>query len=315
MPSIESDRLQFFSNVISTDEFKKEGILYGKEAGNREYHWVVIDPRKHDMTIWKKSLFSNDYLDAAKKEPCSVLTNGPFVNYVGKKQDLLNSNIPWWLKLLIYLTLRTFNLETIPTWLVILIVRILTTDGTKVIGTSPKGYIYGTGISSETTISVPNGKYFGKKVLSAYFSDYVIGSGDSPAITEVIGGLGDNVSNYQPVDPEKNTNQYIYWGLAPLDDSVLIDEGIGKPLGELKKYDSEHHRDLVPLDGVIITVYRISRPMQMATSLSNIRVKDAVRIDGSDSCVFKVGTNTIIGDGMIFYKRITFEHGYKFVKI
>ena len=77
MVSIVRDGKLFFPNILKTDEFQQKGFLYRQETGGAiGLHWVVIDPRKHKLEVWKKQTLNFD--TAAVMQDATIVTNGPF---------------------------------------------------------------------------------------------------------------------------------------------------------------------------------------------------------------------------------------------
>jgi hypothetical protein len=178
---------------------------------------------------------------------------------------------------------------------------------------TPEGFIFGEhqGIT-ETTESRPQHHYFGRK-SGTDFSDYVIARGDPPRLAEVIGGLFRILNNYQYADDDPRdkirgethqSNLFGYWGLAPLgsQDSGIPPEDLPPDVGH----------QLPPLTGVIIVAFYGGDTAVMGGYLSRARIRDVVRIDGSDSVLFGHNAEILVGEGddMSDYKKLYNRWGY-----
>ena len=76
------DRGAFFLRVLDHPSFARDGLLFGSEPGKwGRLHWVVLDPRRHTMFAWRKTVPS--YPEAARRLGASVFTSGPFTNHAG----------------------------------------------------------------------------------------------------------------------------------------------------------------------------------------------------------------------------------------
>lgn len=282
-------------------------------------------PRKHKLNIWKKT--TTYFPDSAIKLGASVFTNGSFNLYSGKN--------PGWLAVIKYhaeLTWLKFQIAGIrAVWKVQAVfspfyntlLKLLDFIETAAIdalkqkyygNTIPEGYIYGKRDNiTETSQSRPKHHHFGRKSGRA-FADYVIARGEAPAIDEVIGGLFRTVDNYTDandnprdlpspdgVSEKHQTNDMGYWGLVPLaiDDPILRKAGLEGALESLSSFDRRNYPDLpsTPLPGLLFIVFFGGDTSVMAQNLISVRVKDAVRIDGSDSILFGRDTTILVGDG------------------
>ena len=60
------DRGAFFLRVLDHPAFARDGLLFGSEPGKcGRLHWVVLDPRRHTMFAWRKTVPS--YPEAARR--------------------------------------------------------------------------------------------------------------------------------------------------------------------------------------------------------------------------------------------------------
>ena len=321
MPSLVNDGVKFFPNVLRTRVFQENGILFGQEPGGKPGYeckgnvcWAVIDPRKHKLYIWQKT--QPYFPDSAVKLGASVFTNGSFNLYSGGRTGATAHIL--------------YDLEVVGLWAEFGGIGVLTQQDAyqselgllkrKYFGDSvAQGYIYGNREHIvETKNSRPHQHYFGRRA-DRFFPDYEINEGDPPPIAEFIGGLFRTVENYDigsdSQDAHKQSNDFGYWGLAPLSiqDKDLKEGSIESALEELQNYDRQHNPDLSACLGVLITVFYGGNTQELAKILISARVKDAVRIDGSDSILFGHGAEILVGkdDEMSDAKKLYNKWGYQ----
>jgi hypothetical protein len=321
MPSLLNDGPLFFPNVLQDPDFKKRGYLYQVEAGGAiGLHWVVIDPRKHVMSVWRKD--EDNFVEAAKAQAATVVTNGPFFTYnAGSKADAVKQ----FSLIMAAATHTVFSFSGLqycydnglnP-------LGVISDIYDKAVqacfgGDNPVGHIYAkTQGFEEKAISAPNGHYFGSS--GPAFADYIVGQGESPPISEVIGGLIRVVENYAvTASAGGDSNEFGYWGLAPLDPAAAPwSDSEGKPflieaLASLAASNAFAAPNMPPVDGVLITAFHSGRPREMGALMSRSHVKDLVQLDGDSSVLLGVGSNIVVGSGMLDVKRAGNCWGYKF---
>ena len=339
MPSFLNDGAQFFPNVLKDASFQANGILFGKESvvpGSAiMMNWCVVDPRRHTMTIWEKKTPYFD--DDAKKLGASVVTNGSFNEYRGGSKVISTIKVggttgiefikaTWAFYYRRFLKPRTrFSWPFDPSLKPKQVIKEISGIGARTArayqqaaikywtGSRGVGHIIGKaqGIS-EKVISRPTQHFFGRKT-GRNFSSYLISQGDPAGVDEAIGGLFRTVKNYQPVDPNDTTNQWGFWGLAPMTstDAALKEAGIDDALEEYHTKEPKPG-ELPACDGLIITVFTLGKVLKQ--ELVNIRVKDAVRVDGASSVLMGKGATLLVGNSMIDPKRLLQKWGFQFQK-
>lgn len=312
MPSLTNDGPMFFPNVISDQKFQADGVLFGQDpGGNIGLHWAVIDPRKHILYLWEKN--RDDFVEAAKALGASVVTNGSFNQYRGGSRARTYFAAHAWM--------FWAGIKSIPGifsgvggedfWDYSFDAEIARIKKLFYSGWAPDGYLFGHRESiSIARVSRPTQSHFGRR-SGRQFEDYVIATGDSPQIAEVMGALFRSVNNYAPVDPETKRIGAGFWGLAPLDpaDTRWRDSGLDSALERIRIHDTAD--GLPPLTGLLITAFYNGEMSVPATLLAAAHVRDAVRIDGNDSILLGGASGLVIGDDMPDYKRHYNRWGYQ----
>ena len=95
--------------------------------------------------------------------------------------------------------------------------------------------------------------------------------------------------------------------MAPLaaDDARFKDTGLAEALASYSGARSGK-----PVPGLLIGVYYHTN--SRAQLLVDIGVKDAVKLDGSDSVLFGHGSTVLVGDSMFEGKRVSHSWGFAF---
>jgi hypothetical protein len=296
---------EFLPSVLQHPEFGRNGILFGTErVGRAPIRWVVIDPGRHSMEVWRKS--GRSLTDSARLLGASVITNGPFSNY--GSGHLLGASA------------RLIGDVAGPAFHHRGAARQGTPVGTEPAGlrarweaanvfhyqaTAPLGFVVGnaSGIS-ETSVPRPRLHYFGRWEGCA-FEDYEIAQGDPYGPTEAVGGLFRGVMDYQPF----LLNRFMrigFWGLAPLPGDRIL-EGAGVE-SALEAYARRGHA----CRGVIVFAAGWANTRRLTQRLASIRVKDAVQIDGSDSLLLGRGDTLVLGALMPPWKQVLQCWGIQF---
>jgi hypothetical protein len=312
MPSLINDGKVFFPNVISDQVFQADGILFGSEAGGSiGLHWAVIDPRKHILYLWEKD--RSDFVAAAAALGSSVVTNGSFNQYRGGNRYASSLKTYAWLT---WATLKKIAVDFSGVggedfWDYSYDEECQRIKTLFWAGEHPDGYLFGEREHINiANVSRPNGSHFGRRA-GRQFEDYVIGTGDSPRIAEVMGALFRSVNNYAVVDPYPSGIGAGFWGLAPLNpaDPIWQESGLDSALERLLIHDPSGN--LPPLTGLLITAFYWGPPPTVAAFLASALVKDAVRIDGNDSILLGHGTEIIVGTSMPDHKRLYNRWGFQ----
>lgn len=308
MPHIFKDGYRFFPEVIKTEEFKSTGYYYWEEEVIPNAAWIVIDPRKFKMEVWRH--YEGDFLEAAKKVPGLLVTNGPFFKYeLGE--------------FLFQLGLQSFS-----TYMGVRLLAEAKKNGVPMAGFSldvfaamvkkfsgtAVGHVYGEGFS-DTEIDAPQLYWFSRSGGTS-FSNYEIGQGDAFG-KHGVGGLIPVVVNYAVVNKNDNTNSYIYKGLCPLDtnDPRLMEGGLGAALEELYDYEQQHQLQLGELPGLLLVFLSAYSPAFIGGVLAGVLVKDAVHTDGSDSVLFKLNGQVLFGEEMDPHKRLFNKWGFRYIPV
>jgi hypothetical protein len=77
-----------FPNVLNDKTFQREGVLFGKDPNlANDCQWVVVDPNRHKLAIWKKTSVTANFVECGKALNASVFTNGKMIHsrYEGSK--------------------------------------------------------------------------------------------------------------------------------------------------------------------------------------------------------------------------------------
>jgi hypothetical protein len=320
--SILNDGPAFFPNVISDQTFQLTGVLTATEG---RVSWGVIDPRRHAMTIWEKSV--DDFVDAALARNASLISNAPFLLYDGGAKSFTVARYgvhSFWR--LIRIAMGTFGRgpESVP-------------DATEELRESERelkkryfsahvveGFIFGTAERiEESAQSRAQAAYFGRD-SGRLFANYAIAQGDAPRIAEVIGGLFMSVGGYAPVD-NGTASQVGAWGLAPIlaapqpQKDRMSEAGLE---GAVEKYEERMRagNDQIPfgetvspgdeMTGLVVALFGGGSPNGFANILANVLVRDAVRVDGNSSILLGQGGVALQGRHMNEYKRYYNRWGY-----
>lgn len=322
-PSL-SDKKSFFSAVLNDGDFQKNGIVFGEQDEPRHCKWVVVDPNRHVLRVWEKRSRTADFVAAGQGLNASVFTNGPFFSYASSTQT--GGKEYGWLKY--QASSAVFSLATglhnltadvrdaipfgaptntprIPNWAP---KAFSDYQADTHLGGTPVGHVISAG-QLKCSSRAPNLAYFGRNQGTG-FSSYTIGSGRDPTgLSEAIGGILMAIQNYA-IDPGErgiNSNQYVYWGLAPLAATDLRFNNTGLAAA-LQAYAKAPKGGTVA--GLIFGMFYQNN--SHAQLMLDIGVKDAVRLDGSDSTLFGRGQTVLWGEGMVHYKRIAQQYGFAF---
>ena len=181
--------------------------------------------------------------------------------------------------------------------------------GKELLAATPCGYVIGTKGSIMWNTSAKHLAHFGRKA-GTDFASYQVGDGDPTGLSEAIGALIRAINEYKVLPDESaiNCNQYFYWGLAPLqpDAAHFKNSGLGDALTQ---YAKAGNRPNAPAGLIFGLFYQAA---SQATLMVQIGVKDAVRLDGSDSVIFGHHKTLLWGDSMFQYKRISQGWGFAF---
>ena len=318
MPDLVKDGPRFFANVLKDPDFKKHGILYGvNDGGYDNIHlglllhgkvpWMVIDPRRHVLYVWQKT--TPLFPDSGVKLGSSVFTNGSFNVYKGGNSFL--QRLAAWLMVNVYATVANGCL-----WIFgIKVDAKMAMKFALYSSEESEGFVIGTKDGINETManeSRPAMHHFGRKA-GRLFGDYVIAAGDPTGASEWIGGLFRTVNNYAFGEAADQAITAGIWGLAPLDakDVDLKEAGIDKAIEE---YLQDEPRSDAPrpkeVTGLLITAFYAGPLSQFAAILGKARVRDAARIDGSDSIVMGSG-NALIFDAETEKKKLYNRWGFQ----
>lgn len=342
----------FFPNILLNEDFQKKGIVWGTENyGSIGLHWTVIDPRRHTMYVWEKKVdhfVSAAYSLGASAFSNGPFLRYKGGNKYQASYKVLVDSINDTIRYAQARSMNTFVSPyitpfTTPEEDLSNVISIFNHNGKKHwTGHDPDGNIIGT----REGISVL-GKHqsfhhhFGRK-QNRFFDDYVIGQGPAgensgEGFTEVIGGLFRTVNEYAAVDPQESSIGAGHWGLAPLvehstaTDGPLVDPEIPR-LDEavVKKALSEYHQKekefaveypegFVPpvqgaplATGLIIAAFYWGDVQTIASKLVEIRVRNAVRVDGNASILLGHHNTAVVGANMPKYKYEYNKWGYQF---
>jgi hypothetical protein len=267
----------FLGRVLEHATFKQEGLLFGTDyAPLGRLHWVVIDPRRHAMYAWRKTLPS--FPDAGRGLGASVFTSGPFTNHAGG--SLLKATVRVALDVGRSLATPT----AIPSETRAALVR-------RYQARAPLGHVIGEhdGIR-ETSVDRSRVHYFGRRA-GCTFVDYEIGRGNPDGMTEAIGGLFRPLTGYEPCAAARVIRTG-YWGLAPL---------VENPVARGAAIDDAASGGCA---GLIVFVAGRADTRQLATLVASVGVKDAVQVDGGDSLLLGRDDEVVVGKLMPPWKRL-----------
>ncbi len=318
MPDLIKDGPRFFPNVLKDPEFKKHGILFGINDGGYDsvvrglllhgkVPWAVVDPRRHILYVWQKT--TPLFPDTGVTLGSSVFTNGSFNVYKGG--NTWKQRLAAWLMVNVYATVANGFF-----WIFgIKVDAKMAMKFALYSSEESEGFVIGNhaGINeTKASESRPAMQYFGRKA-GRLFGDYAIAAGDPSGASEWIGGLFRTVNNYQFGEAVDQSITAGIWGLAPLDvtDADLKDAGIEQAIEEYLK--DEPQSDSPPpreVTGLIITAFYAGPMSEFAAILGKARVKDAARIDGSDSIVMGRG-NALVFDAETEKKKLYNRWGFQ----
>lgn len=282
------DRGAFFLRVLDHPAFARDGLLFGSEPGKwGRLHWVVLDPRRHTMFAWRKTVPS--YPEAARRLGASVFTSGPFTNHAG------GSPVKATVKVGLDVVRAAGAPRTVP-------------DETRAAlrrhyeARVPLGHVIGEreGIH-ETSVDRPRVSYFGRG-SGTEFTDYQIARGNPDGMNEAVGGLFRPIADYEPYTGDRVIRTG-YWGLAPLVDSPVV-RGPAASAARAAIDDG--------CEGVIMFAAGRANTGRLAALLASVGVKDAVQVDGGDSLLFGRSTDVIVGGLMPEWKRMLQVWGVQF---
>jgi hypothetical protein len=285
LPQMHRDAAAFLPRVLRDSEFEHRGLLFGAERfdGSR-LHWVVIDPRRHTMYVWRKTTAS--YPAAARTLGASVFSSGPFSNHAG------GSPVKATVKVGLDLLKATASPRTLRTAAREALVR-------RYEARVPLGHVIGEheGIL-EVSIDRRRVYSFGRRNGSA-FDDYEILQGNPAGMTEAIGGLFRSVTDFEPHSANRRIRSG-FWGLVPLAGNPRI--AAADVAGAVEQ----------GMRGLIVFVGGRANTLRLATLFASIGVKDAVQVDGGDSLMLGGGTDMRIGKLMPEWKRMLQCWGVQF---
>lgn len=284
---------------------------------------MVIDPNRHKLAVWEKSFPTSDFVTSGQALNASVFTNGPMVHsrvagndYVAAAGYIVQGS---WnsLKASFDRPLHSFGVgigrairgqkKSFP------MADISKQKWNEAADDWFGGVPYGDVVGASQNIdihgpvsSTPLG-YFGRDSGTS-FESYKIGLGNPAGLAEASGGLyAPAILNYQVTPDTHGSNQWFYWGLAPL-----------KPQGP----EGAELRDALtayaaagaskPVTGLIVGLFYHSGGGGIVQHLADIGVRDAVKLDGSDSVLLGHDKTVLWGNGMTGYKRVWMRWGFAF---
>lgn len=373
-PSL-NDKSSVFTNVLSDSQFRRDGVLFSTETEAsmvRNCRWVVIDPNRHTMRIWRKPYRLMDFLAAGQALNASVFTNGPYIRaprvsgdpvekakaldvYLGQgyrqertslREKLSSYGVPPGMdyalahgltELNMLFDLADFGAAKKPSIPIINMIPDVSVPGIpetlprietqkskenwdklalEYFGGFPCGslIIGGTRIyirhsTNLTDDGYPLLAYFGR-ASNTGFSSYSIGTGIPEKCHEAIGGLLLSIDDYKVTDYErgKKSNQYFYWGLAPLSgtESKISSKELGTSVSAYQKATATSK----PIEGLVIGLFYQSN--SHAQLLAEVGVRKAVCLDPSDSVLFGRQKEILWGNSMLPYKRVSQNWGFAF---
>jgi hypothetical protein len=284
-PRMSEDHAAFLPRVLEHPSFGRDGLLFGSDRLSLgRLHWVVVDPRRHAMFVWRKTVPS--FPAAARTLGASVFTSGPFTNHAG------GSPVKATVKLGLDVVRAVGAPRTLPAETRAALTR-------HYQARVPLGYVIGEheGIH-ETTVDRPRVHYFGRRA-GVEFGDYEIGRGNPKGMTEAIGGLFRPLTDYQPYSGDRVIRTG-YWGLAPLVDSPVV----RGPAASAAIDDG--------CEGLVVFTAGRANTRRLAALLAGVGVKDAVQVDGGDSLLLGRATDVIVGGLMPEWKRMLQVWGVQF---
>ena len=310
------DKKRFFVAVLGNRWFRENGILFGEDPTvARDAKWMVLDPNRHKLTIWEKPGPTSDFVTAGQAQDASVFTNGPMLyNKLGRPAT--------WTDALAYAadgairrgaTLIPFahgpgwDDTSKESW---------TKAAADRYGSIPCGDVTGTSRGINAVAPPPGTNRFGYfgRGQGTGFASYKIGNGNPTGLVEAAGGL------YPPVllggkftADGFGRNQWLYWGLAPLQPDAADEVGLKRAL--------EHYAVAMKVEGVaaaakpvagLIIALAYNGDGTVVQHLVDAGVTDAVKVDGNDSVLFGHHTKVLWGDAMTDRKRVWLNWGFAF---
>jgi hypothetical protein len=304
-PSL-ADKQSFFANVLRDPDFQSNGVLFGENPDLvRDCNWVVIDPNRHKLQVWQKSFPTQDFVAAGQSLKASVFTNGPMVHSRVPGND--------------YLAAAGYVLEGTALDIGEAFSR---SQGMPHTGKYSQqrwddladdwfgGAPYGDVISNSNLVNVkaPPAKsvlgFFGRS-SGTDFSSYKIGIGGPMGLGEGSGGLYEPaIVNYAAKPDTHGSNRWFFWGLAPIK-ATSDNSGLESAISAYQKVGTSK-----PVTGLIVgLLYSGNDHVQL---LVDIGIKDAVKLDGSDSVLFGHDSEILYGTDMSPYKRVWMRWGFAF---
>jgi len=320
------DKKRFLPAILDNDDFRRKGVLFGEEPTiARDCKWVVIDPNRHKLRVWEKAFPTSDFVVAGQSLGASVFTNGPMVHarsdgnkyalgaeYVGKAVSHSLGNRIFMAfagrKAMVMddrLTIRPVRQSDVD--------KVLNAHWNKAADDVFQGPPFGNIVSFSNQIQVTAPQmgmtlgYFGRGE-GTDFDSYKIGVGDPLGLAEASGGLYEPaILNYKVTPDTHGSNQWFYWGLAPLkaeaaDETVLKTALAGYAAAGGPK----------PVSGLIIGMFYHGGNGGVVQHLADVGVRDAVKLDGSDSVMLGHDSTLEWGDAMTAYKRVWMRWGFAF---
>jgi hypothetical protein len=150
--------------------------------------------------------------------------------------------------------------------------------------------------------------YFGRG-QGTDFSSYQIGIGNPPAgLAEASGGLYlPTIQNYVVKPDSHGSNQWFYWGLAPIKVEVPDEVGLKDALARYVMAGAAKAPD-----GLIIGLLYNGAGGDKVQHLADVGVRDAVKLDGSDSVMLGHESTLEYGADMTEYKSVWMKWGFAF---
>jgi hypothetical protein len=168
-------------------------------------------------------------------------------------------------------------------------------------------------VSAITSRRAPNNDatlgYFGRGT-GTDFDSYKIGTGNPAGLAEASGGLyTPAILNYKVSADSHGSNQWFYWGLAPLKAETPDEAGLK---GQLAGYVVGAGRGTKEPAGLIIGLFYHGGGGDKVQHLADVGVRDVVKLDGSDSVLLGHGSTVLWGNAMSHHKRVWMRWGIAF---
>jgi hypothetical protein len=347
MPSL-ADKSAFLPAVLLDSTFQKDGVLFGTDPQvETDCQWVVVDPNRHRMAVWKKPQVNSDFVETAKSLKASVFTDGTLQHsryegtgvtgflktgfgYVGAEvsKSFHRAGIAGAAAIVRGLD---FGTKLPPGWHSPL--ANVDRDEADAIRKSddevdnswfvgePYGRVIGQdqatpatargGLPIDDTVSATNPTlgYFGR-TAGVGFGCYQIGKGEpTAALVEAAGGLYAPALLNNTVTPDGfGSNMWFYWALAPLKPQPKDTVNLAGALAAYTKVAPK------PLTGVIVGMYHKGKGGAVQ-HLANIGCSDAIKLDGGDSVLLGYDSTVLVGQGMSHHKRIWLQYGIAFFPV